>query len=647
MAEVLAVVASGIAVVQLASQLVSSIAKLKSLVDDIKNVPPMIAHLVQKLEIFVPLIEEVEMIQADFPVGTSGNATLQRCIQYCRTSSQTIAGIVTSLSQQIDSKKGIRRFPASLKITLSEKTLTRLEGELDKTMHLLLLAQQLYTIAVCKHNQELLASIHASTGTRKPDNPADGPGHQTESDARKAQRDLPSNSIKNSQKPIHEVKLHGVPRNWRSQLAGLTVRVQWATGTYHAQLVYPRWVASCAWDLQLAWASSGWRMAIRSHSVRPRDSQPFVYIGDGNLDGLLGCFKRGEASPFDQDLYGVSLAHYAALNQQVEICFRLFEMGVDINERTPSQRTVLRYLNSLDSFTTPSPRHIDLVRFLLSRGGEYDLYEGEPPEQQLGAHYQSTAEVFSLLQSHLFPQYYDDSLQTRLLCATQIALTPCRTELEFRVSLQRHGEISGRDVVKSMDFHLPILNLALLGLSIRLQSPEAALDVPNWQTLVASTLAQSRAALEVLPLSSLDTSHVTTTCTGQLERATPILCIVMGTLQAVGCLEDCWELMVSNSVQLWADTLRGAGMDIEQYSRVEEAYFKSESRHNWFHLGKGRGRKRLARLEHLSLGSEPESWDLTWNKSLKIDSGQGDIFSGSMPGAWVEDNLPTKRCSCH
>lgn len=155
-------------------------------------------------------------------------------------------------------------------------------------------------------------------------------------------------------KSVTGEKWQCLPCSWKSQLLGFTISLQWAGGAHHARICCPRWVASLAWDFQVAKATSGWQMSIRSHSVRARDSQPFVYIRDGNLSGLLECFKRGEASPLDEDRNGWSLIHvslcqqlrlrsrlmtsqHAALGQRIDICTRLLEMGVKINEKANHQ----------------------------------------------------------------------------------------------------------------------------------------------------------------------------------------------------------------------------------------------------------------------------------------------------------------------
>ncbi|KAF2174532.1 hypothetical protein K469DRAFT_707637 [Zopfia rhizophila CBS 207.26] len=607
MAETLGVVAGGVAVIQIVSQVSSGILKLRALLEEIKNVPPMLARLIDGLEILVPLLTEVEAIQANFPPGDLGDATLKLCIQHCRRSSQAIADMAISLSQEINSTRRVRRLSASLKVILNKDTLARLERELAGAMQLLMLAQQSYMTAVFRHNHDVLISMVAPTGPPKQPDCLDSLCQHAKADSQTDSGDA------------HRSKWQYLPSSWRSQLLGFT-------------------------------ATSGWQMSIRSHPVRARDSQPFVYIRDGNLSGLLECFKRGEANPLDQDRNGWSLVHHAALGQHINICTRLLDMGVDINERANHQMTVLRCFASANPSTPPSQANLDFIGYLLSHGAEYERYEGEPPEQQLATSYRGTTGSFLLLQSHLFPHYYGDTLQTRLRCALRVALNPWRGAAEFRVSLRRDGEICGKDVAESIEYHLPILNLALLGLGIRLQNPATVSDVPNWQSLIRVVLSCYQTASEIVPLPMLDASYITSACSGQIERATPLFCVIIGTLRGAGHTTNSWKVMVANAVQLWAGTAQAVGLDVGHYGRAEQANFEDHCQHNWFHLGRKTWTRGIVQLERLRLSSQMETWDLAWNEYIDdVLSQDGSLESRhctGVPGAWVEDDLSDCRCSC-
>lgn len=104
MSGTLGVVASSAAVIQIVSQVSSGILKLRALLEEIKNDPLKIASLTKKIEILVPLLT-VEAIQANFPPGDLGDATLKLCIRHCQRSSQAIADLAISLSKEVNSTR--------------------------------------------------------------------------------------------------------------------------------------------------------------------------------------------------------------------------------------------------------------------------------------------------------------------------------------------------------------------------------------------------------------------------------------------------------------------------------------------------------------------------------------------------------------
>ncbi|VUC30665.1 unnamed protein product [Clonostachys rosea] len=371
------------------------------------------------------------------------------------------------------------------------------------------------------------------------------------------------------------------------------------------------------------------QLITRAFQILMTDSQPFVYARDGNLSGLLQCFDRSEATPFDKDVFGWSLIHHAAFSQKIDICKKLLDLGVDVNERTNSLETCLRCFSSITYGTLPDQDRIDFTGFLLSRGAEIECYADEPQDEQLGALYEGTVGSFSLLQSHLFPHYYDEELTTRLLCALRFALNPWSPAEQFRVSLHQRGEITAEDIKRSEEFHLPILNIALLGLSIRLQRRAAVDDLHNWQSLVSLVLSESRVASGLTPLPMLDTAFIKSACSGQKRMATPLLCVIIGSLKAVGHVDVRWKMGVGKAARSWVKAVKDAGMDINQYGRAEQSNLSSESPSNYFHRGRKIWARGLARLERLDVGSEVEDWELWWNEHVSGNQGQEDGFAST------------------
>lgn len=91
---------------------------------------------------------------------------------------------------------------------------------------------------------------------------------------------------------------------------------------------------------------------------------------------------------------------------------------------------------------------IDFMKYLLYKGAYFERFEGEPAHEQLTAPYQGSPDNFVLLQSNLFPHCYDDSLQDRFICSLQISLNLWPCAIEFRLSIQRNGEICAEDITR-------------------------------------------------------------------------------------------------------------------------------------------------------------------------------------------------------
>ncbi|KAI4595135.1 hypothetical protein KJ359_007110 [Pestalotiopsis sp. 9143b] len=149
MAEVLGVVASGIAVVDAAGLIGSGIIKLRRLWNEIKDVPETINSLMQQLELLAVVIGEMETIQH----STAGDAMrpfnsqgMKLSMMRCREALDTMDNLVSKLAMHVDSEKRSKRARARLKVALSKDNLVRCHDRLKDTVQLLQFAQGCYQI---------------------------------------------------------------------------------------------------------------------------------------------------------------------------------------------------------------------------------------------------------------------------------------------------------------------------------------------------------------------------------------------------------------------------------------------------------------------------------------------------------------------
>jgi hypothetical protein len=139
MAEVLGVVASGIAVGQLATSIASGVTKLRKLWNEVQSAPQRIAFLVDELEMLSEVLADTEQAFigdfAAYPVG-------RRIIQCCEKAISDLMNLLDDLPTKIATAKRLNRGKAKLKVVLKKDDIELYEKRLDSMIRLLGLASQ-------------------------------------------------------------------------------------------------------------------------------------------------------------------------------------------------------------------------------------------------------------------------------------------------------------------------------------------------------------------------------------------------------------------------------------------------------------------------------------------------------------------------
>lgn len=146
MAEVLSVIASGIAVAQVAGTAAGAIIKLKKLWDEVKNVPESVSDLMEQIDCLDPILWEAEqqVIQNQLPPQLWDDKVAIRSTKYCRKALQKLTCLADDLASQIYSKRRMERGISRAKVLLKKDRLRDLEQGLDSAVRILQLAQQGY-----------------------------------------------------------------------------------------------------------------------------------------------------------------------------------------------------------------------------------------------------------------------------------------------------------------------------------------------------------------------------------------------------------------------------------------------------------------------------------------------------------------------
>jgi hypothetical protein len=146
MAEILGVVASGIAVAQVASVVGSTALKLKELFGRLKDVPEAIEDLMNQVDCLAPVLLEAERLFGQNEVSSSLliDAATQRSLDYCHKSWHRLSRLVDEIHIQINFKRSLDRKLYRVKFILKQDQLKILEQRLKSALGILQLVQQLY-----------------------------------------------------------------------------------------------------------------------------------------------------------------------------------------------------------------------------------------------------------------------------------------------------------------------------------------------------------------------------------------------------------------------------------------------------------------------------------------------------------------------
>lgn len=146
MTEVLAIVASGIAVEQAASQLASGLLKTRQLWEQIQNAPERVSDLLADLDVIGALLGDVErqFTSGRLPPTFWNDATARRSSRLCQEAVERLEELCRSLQKHLESPKRSRRMLGAAKVVLKDEALTRYEERLRATLSLLQMSQLYY-----------------------------------------------------------------------------------------------------------------------------------------------------------------------------------------------------------------------------------------------------------------------------------------------------------------------------------------------------------------------------------------------------------------------------------------------------------------------------------------------------------------------
>ncbi|KAK0640821.1 hypothetical protein B0T16DRAFT_460964 [Cercophora newfieldiana] len=300
MAEVLGVVASGIAVGQAVATLGRAISAVKRLCGEVNEIPDKIAHLLEELEILDPIVADVEngLTAPDAVLaGAWNDAAARRAVASCQLAASALENLASSLQARISAVSGARRKVASLRAVLKKEELALLERRLESAIRVLMVAQNCQLTSLVKSQPELIAQrLEATVLVLPAEETKRLPVADIESDERGPASNERVVGFESGVKPWAVPSLPA--ENWpRPQKTG-QVAFRGSAGGFQLRVVSPAvgWAVRRSWELLVSRSYLGWKFNIQPFIHSPDKSLLISLAKQDAVDDLSYLVESGQAN---------------------------------------------------------------------------------------------------------------------------------------------------------------------------------------------------------------------------------------------------------------------------------------------------------------------------------------------------------------
>ncbi|KAI1441111.1 hypothetical protein F5Y02DRAFT_431412 [Annulohypoxylon stygium] len=691
MADILGTVASTITVADVALKAAESISKLKRLFTEIQGVPKTIHSLVQQVELLDLFVWDLEQADTTNPILFNDDA-IRRSTGFCRKSLIELTRLVDDLSSQVNTQKRLKRCAAKAKIILDKKVLSDFQSHLQRVIMMLSLAQQNYMIALVRLQPYIMLGHQANIREI----------HRSKIDAMEKEDinmsfvqqktciavDIGASAGELKEGKCEKTSFIGLPAQsssrrplfpWRGNttLGSISTNFQivrstsniFLESTYGVRIQLPAWLASRAWDIQVAKEISGWKVNLRAWRVAP-DSPAMQAIVQGDKQSLIDSLTTGRASIFDRNDSGSTLLHVATDVGNLECFDLLLAAGLDLNEQNERGQTALAYflarfysrdLTSHPKCSLWSKAGLAESGFkLLSSYGVFDrLKEDYTALYQVirymyfswywsihwkwaGRETDDSNETIRLHNSHIQGPFriYDTTASLQIIACPYNILAPTLPFISCSW-LDNNDSMSEDASEKS----IPLWNfLAHFITSQYLRGEEY-----EWQSIFKELLDAGATNLHTL-------HELFHECRGLNCPVTPLFWVLWTAYRNILPLRGTFTFstvtlycgsVLKFCLRRWLSLLKGCYIDLEEYGRRERAMLLKNPRlssYRWTFLTRDCGclNHKSGLISDIRYGANPEDWDIEWSGvELHPDRLSEDSIHTCclMPGSWPgEDN---------
>ncbi|KAK5634798.1 hypothetical protein RRF57_010511 [Xylaria bambusicola] len=353
MAELIGIIGSSIAFIELAAKISVCILTIKSRLNEVKDVSSKLEGMMREIEILEPIVEAMskEFSENSDDLFAWNNDTTFLGIRYCEKALDELNCVLGDLVHEVDVRQKLRRYKATMKAIYKGDVLDRCHTRLQSAAHFLSLTQQWYIITLLKAQPRLVSQY---TSTARPARQSKSNSNCSTSTVSKS-HEVSSMGWQGVRKAVRtrvSRKESGTPTYSNLWNFGPLGSVAWRYyqdqgnanskhfGNYDTSLLFDfiarvqanYWFASRVWDIQALRATTGWTIKLNAYRTQPDSAPVFSCARNGDMAGILRLIDQGRASLQDHTPGGQSLLHLAAEYGHLALFKTLVVSGLDCFE---------------------------------------------------------------------------------------------------------------------------------------------------------------------------------------------------------------------------------------------------------------------------------------------------------------------------
>ncbi|KAL4730142.1 hypothetical protein ACLX1H_002173 [Fusarium chlamydosporum] len=588
--------ASVIAFVQITTDIVKCMVKVKQIWDQSKDLPKEIRDLIGRVQHYKRIFENMHDQLCSNTDGffclKSNDSLILDSLKILNQAHEALESFVSDLGSQLERKKGFKRKLLAIRMVMGRDTIERLKSGLSDALELLDESERAYRLAFARRApdyivQRLTTELSARFTT------AQLTMQSTAVDLHQAQCDEKSIDEKHSTRTQLTQATTGGPERPKTFAPSMTGRFSLSyvtnTGAWQAYLQLPKWISQSVVELQSNPTSWSANYSFRVYNVVSFDSDIVQCVRKGDKKGVVELFNSRQASPYDKDQYGSSLLYHAVYTGNYEMCRFLLNEGLqgsleeNVGKDKESPLSALVYQSEKKHSKEPEDAWEKITEL-------FNSYLDDPESTmilRLFDFIQEWAygdEFVLVFQRRFLKKFYTGPIENRLE-AFRLGSFHLKTPEALLNILSKDGQVRPSDVEMSSHKGLSLVHSAAIALGIRFADEvlpykrgwcQWRVYNDGWSELVSTIVSASTSddLHHLETVSPWDVHHVPS------WRGTPLISVLGGALCYISPDISLfhWDTEFQTTLRQWVTNLQEAGVDLLEYGRREAIILKEQMR---------------------------------------------------------------------